>query len=266
MSPCCLVSGAAVPASFRAVVQIPSLFAIYCCITDYPSTDQLETANTDHLTVSVDWEQLIWVPLAQGLAWGCSQDVSQRLGWSWKIHLQGGSVTWPLARGLSSLPHGLTVGHLGCSCDNVTDSPSPASPPPRSQLREGWRERGDQGGERRQGKRAKPQLPCLLWPNLGSHTPLLPHNPIGYTHQLCVMYKEPEQRLRCKCRRWRSFESFGSWVQHFTFIIIHLLPYSMEKYKTDCHPLFFFSSKNILAWKLDGLAYCTNLYKPYKEN
>lgn len=99
--------------------EMAQVLVIYCCITNYP---KLSSLIQETLIIS----QFLWVRhlgvtqlrvLAQGLSWGCRQDVSRacshlRLRQGQRINLQDGSFIWLQAGGLSTLPYDDSQGCL----------------------------------------------------------------------------------------------------------------------------------------------------------
>lgn len=96
------------------------VFIVYCCMTNYSETSQLNPAKLyiSHSTYGLGiWVWLSWTVLARGLCRGCHQAVWQRLPSSEAFCSpedlpQDGSFIWLLAGSLSTLPHGDSQGCL----------------------------------------------------------------------------------------------------------------------------------------------------------
>ena len=83
---------------------------MYCWIKITPKCSSLKQKSftiSQSFCGSGVWEQLSWVALAQSVSGGCSQSVGWgsshlKLDWGWRIWAQDCSLTWLLAKGISS--------------------------------------------------------------------------------------------------------------------------------------------------------------------
>lgn len=84
--------------------------SIYCCVTNHPKVSQLKTINIYYFSGSVviNWNSFvghIWIQIFHEVAVKMSPS-HLKAGLDLKTHFQDGILTWLLARGIRSLPHG----------------------------------------------------------------------------------------------------------------------------------------------------------------